>query len=151
MANIRKMEPSRLVRHDDLFQSPFDDFFRGLFVHPMRFGSLSDQSQFCVDIEEDEKAFRVSAELPGVRKEDINVTIDGDELGISAEMKRETKCKTGTALHTERYTGRMYRSFSLGHEIDQSKAQAKYVDGVLELTLPKTESEQSRRKQIAVH
>ena len=106
-----------------------------------------------MDVEEDEKAFRVSAELPGVRKEDINVTIDGDEVAISAEMKRETqtKGKTGTALHTERYTGRMYRSFSLGHEIDQSKAQAKYVDGVLELTLPKTESEQSRRKQIPVH
>jgi HSP20 family protein len=95
----------------------------------------------------------VCAELPGVRKEDINVTIDGDEIAISAQMKRESesKGKSGTALHTERFSGRMYRAFTLGHEIDQAKAQAKYVDGVLELTLPKLASEQSKRKQIPIH
>ena len=154
MANIRKVEPSRQMRSHDPFQSPFDDFFRGLFVHPMSFGSRGEQSQFCVDVEENEKEFRVCAELPGVRKEDINVTIDGDEVAISAEMKRETESKGksgGTPLHTERFSGRMYRAFSLGHEIDQAKAQAKYVDGVLELTLPKMASEQSKRKQIPIH
>src|SRR5262245_38244981 len=139
MAIIRKMEPSRPARSHDPYQSPFDDFFRGLFVHPMSFGSRGDQSQFCIDVDENEKEYRVYAELPGMRKEDINVTIDGDEIAISCEMKRESenKGKTGTALHTERFTGRMYRAFSLGHEIDQAKAQARYVDGVLELTLPK--------------
>ena len=153
MANIRKMEPSRQLRSNDPFQSPFDDFLRGLFVHPMSLGARGDQSQFCVDVEENEKEYRVCAELPGVRKEDINVTIDGDEIAISAQMKRESesKGKSGTALHTERFSGRMYRAFSLGHEIDQAKAQAKYVDGVLELTLPKLASEQSKRKQIPIH
>lgn len=155
MANISRVQPSRPMQQRDPFESPFDDFFRGLFVHPMSLAShrWGDEGQFRVDVSETDKDFRVHAEMPGVRKEDINVTIDGDEVAISAEAKRETESKDneGRLLRTERFTGRMFRASSLGQEIDQAKADAKYVDGVLHLTLPKKAPDQAKRKQIAVH
>lgn len=155
MANIRKTEPSRQVRPFDPFEPSFDDLFRGLFVRPMSLGSQvwGEEQRFRIDVTEHEKEYRVHAEIPGVRKEDINVTIDGDEVAISAEAKRESeaKDKEGRVLHSERFAGRMFRAFSLGHEVDQSKAQAKYVDGVLELTLPKLATAEAKRKQIPIH
>ncbi|HUL56391.1 MAG TPA: Hsp20/alpha crystallin family protein [Usitatibacter sp.] len=91
-----------------------------------------------LDVSEDEKAYFVKAEMPGVKKEDIDVQIEGDLVSLSAEVKREKEEKKGeTVVHSERYYGRQYRRFTLGQNIDRAKAEAKFENGVLNLTLPK--------------
>lgn len=102
-----------------------------------------------LDVTEDDKAYHVKAELPGVKKEDIAVDIDGDQVSVTAEVKREKEEKKGeTVVHTERYYGKQYRSFSLGQDIARDKAEAKFQDGVLELTLPKSGTSSSQRLAI---
>ena len=94
--------------------------------------------------------FYLKAELPGVKKEDIHVGIDGNELSINAEMRKEKEEKEGTTvLRSERYFGRWSRSFTLGASVDEAKAEAKYSDGILMLTLPKKGGVQP--KEIAVN
>lgn len=137
---------SNLIRRD-----PWDELMRGFFVKPVDFGSneLSEAPHMRVDIKEDGDAYRVHAELPGMKKEDIHVHIDGPVLSISAERKQEKEVKEGErVLRTERYFGKVSRSFQLGQEIDEAGSSAKFKDGVLELTLPKTEQKQARRLTI---
>jgi HSP20 family protein len=91
-----------------------------------------------VDVKEDDSGYIVYAEIPGVNKEDIHVAAEGREVSISAEVRKETEEKEGErVVHSERYFGRVARSFTLAHEVDQTGASAKYSDGVLELRLPK--------------
>ncbi|MCL4470692.1 MAG: Hsp20/alpha crystallin family protein [Gammaproteobacteria bacterium] len=131
MANIKRYDPF------DLSFEPFDDIFRGFF-RPVRFEGLSQQMQIKLDITENEKDYTVHAEIPGVKKDDIHVTIDGNQVSVSAEVKKEKEEKEGEkVLRSERYYGKVFRSFTLGHDIDDAAAKAKYSDGVLELTLPK--------------
>jgi HSP20 family protein len=89
-----------------------------------------------IDVSEDATAYRVSASLPGVKKEDINVAVEKNEVSISAEIKRETNTDE-RLLHSERFVGQASRVFTLAQEIDEAQIVAKYVDGVLNLTLPK--------------
>ena len=131
MANIKRYDPF------DLSFQPLDDIFRGFF-RPVRFEGLSQQMQIKLDITENEKDYTVHAEIPGVKKDDIHVTIDGNQVSVSAEVKKEKEEKEGEkVLRSERYYGKVFRSFTLGHDIDDAAAKAKYSDGVLELTLPK--------------
>jgi len=75
--------------------------------------------------------------MPGVKKEDIGVAIDGNEVTITGEVKSEKEEKKGeTVIRSERYYGKIARSFTLPQEIDEARAEAKYTDGVLNLTLP---------------
>jgi HSP20 family protein len=91
----------------------------------------------------------VLAELPGAKKEDINVQIDGDQVSITAEVRTEREAREGErVLHSERYAGKVARAFRLGEELDESKAVAKYNDGILELTLPKKATTASRQISI---
>lgn len=102
-----------------------------------------------VDVHESDKAYTVKAEMPGLKKEDIKIEIDGDTVSIRAESKREDEVKEkGQVVRSERYYGSLYRSFSLGTDINGAEASAKYVDGVLELSLPKKEGVST--KQITV-
>src|SRR5258708_26884784 len=95
-------------------------------------------TQFRMDVSENDKEYQVLAEVPGVKKEDISITINGNEVAVSAEVKREKDAENSeTVLRAERYYGKIERAFSLGQEVDEATAQAKYNDGVLELTLPK--------------
>src|SRR5437879_5168725 len=95
-------------------------------------------TQFRMDVTENEQEYQVLAELPGVKKEEISVTINGNEVAVSAEVKHEKDVENGeTVLRAERYYGKIQRAFALGQEVDEATAQAKYNDGVLELTLPK--------------
>jgi HSP20 family protein len=92
----------------------------------------------------------VLAEMPGVKKEEISVTINGNEVAVTAEVKHEKDVKDGeTVLRAERYYGKIQRTFALGQEIDEATAQAKYNDGVLQLTLPKKIVAVAKR--LAVH
>jgi HSP20 family protein len=84
-----------------------------------------------------------------VKKEDIHVTIEGNQVSISAETKKEKEEKEGEkVLRSERYYGKVYRSFTLGHEVDEATATAKYNEGVLDLTLPKKAT--SSAKKLAI-
>ncbi len=141
MANITRYDP---------FQDLFDDLFKGFFVRPvMGEGAQGTVARMKIEVAENKDAFTVKAEMPGVKKDDIQVNIDGDQVSISAEVKQEKEVKEGErVVHSERYYGKVARAFRLGHEIDEAKATAKYTDGVLELTLPKKAAAKS--KQIAV-
>jgi HSP20 family protein len=102
-----------------------------------------------IDVTEDEKAYHVKAELPGVKKEDIAVDIDGNQVSVTAETRREKEEKKGeTVVHSERYYGKQFRSFTLSREIDRKTAVAKFADGVLELTLPKNGAPPTQRLAI---
>lgn len=102
-----------------------------------------------IDVSENDRAYTVKAEMPGVRKDDISVQIDGNFVSISAEVKRHTEEKKDEkVLREERYYGAISRAFTLPSEVEQAQAQAQYVNGVLELTLPKRTGVQSRRLVI---
>ncbi|HEY9397407.1 MAG TPA: Hsp20/alpha crystallin family protein [Burkholderiales bacterium] len=141
---------ANLQRYNDPFGDIFDDLFKGFFVRPVVGEGVPTAQRLKVEVSEVEKSYKVLAEIPGVKKEDIQVTIDGDQVSIGAEVKqeKETSENGGRVLHSERYYGKLSRTFRLGHEVDQSGAQAKYNDGVLELVLPKKATENA--KQIAI-
>lgn len=128
---------------------PFDDFFRGFFVRPVEFGSAPEAPQVKIDVKEQADTYVVHAELPGVKKEDIHVHIDGAMVSLTAERKAEKEVREGErVLRSERYFGKVSRSFQLGQEIDDAKAAAKLTDGVLEITLPKKAAVSARRLVI---
>jgi len=142
MANITRLDPFQISALD-----PFDDVFKGFF-RPVRTESAPDV-QIKMDVKEDDKAYTVHADIPGVKKEDIHVTIDGNLVSISAETKQEKEVKEGEKLlRSERYYGKASRSFSLASEIDEGESQAKYSDGVLELTLPKKAATSAKKLSI---
>jgi len=140
MANITRFSP---------FEDTLDDLFRGFFVRPLSFEGPAGAAQFRVDVTENDKSYTLRAEIPGVTKDDINITIDGDTVAISAEVKQEKDVKNGDrVLRSERYYGKVYRAFTLGQAVDESAAAAKYSDGVLELTLPKKAAVHAKRVTI---
>lgn len=129
-------------------EDSLDDLFRGFFMRPVKFAGQS-EIQIKIDVAEDQNSYTVHAEVPGVKKEDIQVTVDGAQVSISAEVKNEKEVKEGNrVLRNERYFGSVSRSFTLGQEIDDSAVSAKYVDGVLELVLPKRTVAKSKRIAI---
>ena len=136
---------SNIVRTDP-FDLAFRDFFRNM-LRPTRL-DLETEPEIRLDLKETEKAFMVHAEIPGVKKEDIDVSIDGNLVTIRAEVRREKEEKGETMLRSERYYGAMTRSFTLATEVDEKAATAKYSDGVLELMLPKKPGGTTRRLQV---
>ena len=103
-----------------------------------------------LDVSEDDKAYRVKAEIPGVDKNDIDLSIDGNQIAISAEIKRESRRKDAEReICSERYYGKVYRAFSTPTDVDSAKAEAKYDNGVLTLTLPKKSNGHSRKVAIS--
>ena len=140
MANLTRLDPlNELV----------DDLFKGFFVRPVSFEGRGEAPRMKVDVAEKNGAYAITAELPGVKKDDIQVTIDGAQVTLSAETKREREVQQDErVLHTERSYGKVTRSFSLPQELDEAKAEAKFRDGVLELTLPKKAA--AARKQISI-
>ena len=141
MANVTRFEPL-----NDLV----DDLFKGFFVRPMVYdGAQAALPRVKLDVTENNGAYVVHADLPGVRKEDIRVTIDGAQVTLAAETKREKDVKEGERLiHAERSYGKVERSFTLPQEIDDAKAAAKFTDGVLELKLPKKAA--AARKAVTI-
>ncbi|MBK9022232.1 MAG: Hsp20/alpha crystallin family protein [Sulfuritalea sp.] len=135
---------SNLIRRD-----PLDDFFRGFFVRPVDFAGEKEAPVVKIDVKEQEKNYMVHAEVPGVKKEDIHVAVDGAVVSISAERREEKDVREGErVLRSERYVGKVSRSFQLAQEIDEAQVSAKYTDGVLELMLPKKAATQARRITI---
>ena len=144
MANISRFDPRA-----DVFGDLVDDLFKGFVVRPVYTESRDTNARVKVDVAEKNGAYLVHAELPGVKKEDIQLTIDGAQVTLAAEIKREKDLAEGErVLHTERVYGKVSRSFMLPQEIDEAAAQAKFADGVLELTLPKKAA--AARTQITI-
>ena len=126
----------------------FEDFFRGFGLDQLR-REFDATSLIRLDVHESDTAYTVKAELPGMKKEDIKVAIDGDRVSISAESARTSERKEGdTVVRSERHEGALFRSMTLPHEIDDEKAVAAFHDGLLELTLPKKPSQGVRHLTI---
>ena len=133
----------------NVLDNTLDDVLRGFFVRPMNFETTAAPVQLRVDVSETEGGYTVRAEIPGVKKDDIHVAIDGNQVEISAEVKNEKEVKEGEKLlRSERYFGKVYRAFALGRDVDEAATEARYADGILELKLPKKSS--ARVKRIAV-
>jgi HSP20 family protein len=148
MANLVRWDPfsefGRLGAWDDSMENLMRRMWR-----PMRVKG-AEALDIAIDVSENDTSYTVKAEVPGVKKEDINVSIDGNQVAITAEVKKEHEEKKGEkVLRSERYYGSMYRSFSLPMDVDQAKAEAKYNNGVLELTLPKKAG--TAAKKLEVH
>jgi HSP20 family protein len=130
------------------FDSALDDLVNGFFVRPLSVAPAA-PVQPRVDIAENDSGYEVRAEIPGVRKEDINVAIDGNQVEITADVKNAKEVRDGErVLRSERYYGKLHRAFALGHDIDESATRARYADGILELTLPKKATAAARRIAI---
>jgi len=142
MLNITRFNP---------LEDAFETMFRGVPVWlPNPEARASAPTEFRMDVTENDSEYQVLAEMPGVKKEEISITINGNQVAVSAEVKHEKVVKNGeTVLRAERYYGKIQRAFTLGHEVDEATAQAKYNDGVLELTLPKKIA--AAAKKLAVH
>ena len=138
------------VRVRDLFElDPLDSMFRSL-MRPWRAETAERAPQIKLDLTEQEDSYLVKAEIPGVRKEDIKVRIDGNQVTISAEVKKDKEERKGSRLlRSERQYGFASRSFALGFDVEDARAVAKYADGVLELTLPKKAVSSGRQLTIA--
>jgi len=145
MANVTRFDP-----RSDYLGELVDDLFKGFLVRPVAYnGNGAALPRLKVDVAEKNGAYVVTAELAGVKKDDIQVTIDGAEVTLTAEVKREKEVtQDERVLHTERTFGKVTRSFTLPQEVDEAKAEAKFRDGVLELTLPKKAAAQ--RKQVTI-
>lgn len=137
MANLTRYDPFNLTRLDPFTE--IDDLLKGFFVRPMMLeGQGQQMMQIKMDLKEDDNAYIVHADIPGVKKEDIQVSIEGNQVSISAETHSEKEQKEGEkVIRSERYTGKVARSFTLAHDVEEGKCEAKYHDGVLELKLPK--------------
>ena len=145
MADITRWEPFGDVVK---FENEFEDLFRNFF-RPMRLAEERGAMRIKLDVSEDEKSYTIKAELPGVRKEDIHVALDGNQVSISAETKQEKEERKGArVIRSERYYGACSRSFSLAHDIDDAASSAKYADGVLELRLPKKAGTETRKLKV---
>jgi len=132
----------------NVVDNTLDEMLRGFFVRPMNVEATA-PVQLRIDVSETESGYTVLAEIPGVKKDDIHVAIDGNQVEISAEVKNEKEVKEGEkVLRTERHYGKVYRAFALGHDIDEAATQARYADGILELKLPKKASGKAKRISV---
>lgn len=146
-SNLTRFNPLSDIARFSPFRN-LDDFFED-FPMMSSWGGMDAAQRMRMDVSESDKAFTINAEIPGVKKEDIKIAIEGDKVTIRAEVKQETEeKKEGNMVRSERYYGQQYRSFTLPQAVDDSKAEAKYQDGILSLTLPKKEG--GTAKQLTV-
>lgn len=103
-----------------------------------------------VNVREDAERITIEAELPGVREEDVSVTLENDVLTISGEKREENRSEKEDYHLFERRYGRFERSFRVGGNLDASNVQASFDNGVLRVVLPKPEEQRPRRIRIGV-
>ncbi len=133
--------PLRPSSFGNLFDTMLEEFMAPAAEAARDSGAFSPQ----IDVIETEGGYLVEADLPGVTRNDVRVSVDGQRVTIEAEVRRETERKEGeTVMHAERVVRKYARSFELPHEVDEAQAIAKLEHGVLTLTLPKKQASQSR-------
>ena len=130
-----------------MVESMFQDFFSPLAQGGQWVGE--DALSPRLDVKETEKSYEIQAELPGVNKEDVKVSIDGQRVTIEAECRQANERREGeTVVYAERTARRFMRSFALPTEVDDGTAQARLENGVLQLSLPKKQGTEARRLTI---
>lgn len=138
-----------LVTRGSLFDDFFKDIAPGFYVRPLHGEGVPSPSQIKVDVKETDGGYTVQAEVPGVPKEDIHVSIDGNVVSLRAEVRQhDQKTEGEKVLRSERYFGSVARSFQLPVDVDAAQAKAKYDNGVLTLTLPKKQGGNAQRLSI---
>lgn len=132
------------------FDAPanFEQFFRDFGLRPA-WQALDVMPDIRIDVSEDDKTYRIKADIPGVKKEDIDISIEGRQVAIAAESRRQVDRDDESRLYTERSEGRVYRSFTLPADFDSEHVEAKYDGGVLSLTLPKKPNGKNHRIMVA--
>lgn len=146
---IRNPARERLTQR---FGDDFDNLFEGFF-RPMRWAEETVNEGLVprMDVVESDDEFVVHAELPGVKKEDIHITLEDGVLTLDAESKSETEEKEGNrVVRQERRYGKYVRTMRLGKEIDERNVKANYKDGILELMLPKAEEVKPKKINVDV-
>jgi HSP20 family protein len=141
---MNALTTQRRSQSPSLFDEFFRDFAPGFFIQPLHGDPLP--AQIKLDLQERDDAFELEAELPGVKKDDVHVEIDGSVVSLQAEVRQEDSKKQGRSVRSERYYGSVSRMVQLPAEVDESKAKAKYDNGVLRLTLPKKAGARSQRR-----
>lgn len=138
-----------LIGRGGLLDEFFKDVNPGFYIRPLHGDPLPSPSQIKLDVKENETAYTVHAEVPGVAKEDIQVAIDGNVVSLRAEVTQtDEQTRDDKLLRSERFYGAVERSFQLPSEIDADQAKARYDSGVLTLTLPKKQGNQTRRLTV---
>jgi HSP20 family protein len=144
----KEIDMANLTPYDPFGDAGLDELFRGFF-RPVRVEGRGAPVSIKMDVAEDDKSYTVHAEIPGVSKDDIHVTIEGNQVTLGAEVKREKDVKDGErVLRSERYYGSVFRSFTLPVEVDEATSQAKYDKGVLELKLAKKPALAGKRLSV---
>jgi HSP20 family protein len=140
MANITRFNP---------FEDFFSDFGKGFFVRPLPV-TVNGELEIKIDVKEDDKSYTVKADIPGVKKEDIKVDVEGGLVTVKAEAKQEKEEKKGEkVIYSERSYGMVSRSFTLPGDVDEKGAKAEYKDGVLNLVLPKKSGGSTKRIEVS--
>lgn len=131
-----------LMTRGNLFDELFKEFASpGYFIQPLHGDALPSPSQIRIDVKETAEGYSVDAEIPGVSKENIQVSIEGNQISLRAEVQQLDEQKEGEkVLRSERYFGSVSRSFQLPADIDAGQCKARYDNGVLKLTLPKKQN-----------
>lgn len=140
------LNPLRSSRRFDPLMD-FEDIARGFGLQPLA-QQFDRALEMRLDVTEDDKDYRVEIDMPGVHKEDIDVSVEGNRVSVTAEVKQERTRDQRKEVYSERYTGRAFRSFHLPQDVDAGKAEAHYDGGVLSLRLPKKADSQTRRLSI---
>ncbi|MRV72018.1 Hsp20 family protein [Duganella sp. FT92W] len=144
--NLTRFDPFAEIARFDPFNG-IDEWMRDFSLRPA-LRDFRPEPRIKLDVSESDTAYTVKAEIPGVKKEDIKVDVEGSQVSICAELKQESEEKHGKLLRTERYYGEQRRTFNLAHDIDDGKVVARYAEGVLELTLPKKAGKASKHVTI---
>lgn len=142
MANIVRREPRQALTLREAMDRLFDESF----LAPFGDGGMGTAP--AVDVAETDNEVIVTATVPGIKPDDLKITLTGDVLDISGEMQSETEHKDATYHVRERRQGSFRRSITLPTTVQADKAQAEFENGVLKLTMPK--AEQARRQTISV-
>jgi HSP20 family protein len=125
----------------------FDDIFRGAAVRSL-LRDIDTTGDMKMDLTENDSSYTVKVDIPGVSKDDINVSVEGNQVSIQAETRHEESHTEGKEIYSERYVGKNFRSFTLPQEVDSTKCDAQYANGVLTLNLPKKSNGQSKRLPV---
>jgi HSP20 family protein len=147
MSTLTRWNPFRQMNRLDPV-TDIDDLFRSLNLRTLfrEFDAMPPEMR--MDVTDHGTSYRVAIDIPGVKKEDVEVSVDGNQVTIQAESRREQEKKTDQAIHSERYIGKSFRAFTLPQEVDSEKCEAGYDNGVLTLTLPKRGNGQSKRLPV---
>lgn len=141
-----RFNPFQMARFDPF--RDLDDLVRGLGAQDLVSRNHEKAMEMRMDITEDDGRYRAAIEIPGVKKEDIEVSVEGNQVSVSAKVERERTKEDEREVCSERYQGKAYRSFLLPSEIDSAKAEAHYDGGVLSLVLPKKAGNGSRKLSV---